>query len=209
MYLDITRRTFPARSSRVHDCLIRGGATTTYCQKTDESEYAYCHCEGLVSNPLFVNRPAAICFPALPGGLPNQLGRTRRSVVDTAESTSRNVRIQVRSQYIPGRSAPSLHQWFFAYRISIANESKETIQLLSRHWIITDARGHEQEVEGEGVVGEQPVLAPGESFEYTSGCPLTTPFGSMRGKYQMLNRDGEQFDVAIPAFILRVPGSMN
>ena len=143
------------------------------------------------------------------GALPIQRGRPTRSAVDSSESTSRNVRVQVRSQYIPERSAPPRHQWFFAYRIRIANEGAETIQLLTRHWIITDARGHVEEVNGEGVVGEQPVLEPGESFEYTSGCPLTTPFGSMRGEYQMVNREGEQFDVAIPEFVLIVPGAMN
>ena len=129
--------------------------------------------------------------------------------MDYAESTCRNVRIQVHCQYIPGRSAPPLHQWFFAYRIRIANEGSEAIQLLARHWVITDAQGHVQEVSGEGVVGEQPVIEPGEAFEYTSGCPLTTPFGSMRGEYQMTDRTGERFDVEIPAFALRVPGSVN
>lgn len=129
--------------------------------------------------------------------------------MENAESLTRNIRVQVRSEYMPERSAPPRHQWFFAYRIRIANEGPETIKLLTRHWIITDARGHVEEVNGEGVVGEQPVLEPGQSFEYTSGCPLTTPFGSMCGEYQMINSSGEQFDVMIPAFPLRVPGSMN
>jgi len=129
--------------------------------------------------------------------------------VENSESITRNIRIHVRSEYIPERSAPPRHQWFFAYRIRIANEGAETIQLLARHWVITNASGHVEEVNGEGVVGEQPVIEPGEAFEYTSGCPLTTPFGSMHGEYQMVNRNGEQFDVAIPAFVLRVPGSMN
>ncbi len=129
--------------------------------------------------------------------------------MESSESITRNVRIQVRSEYVPERSAPPRHQWFFAYRIRIANEGTETIQLLTRHWVITNAQGHVEEIKGEGVVGEQPVIEPGHAFEYTSGCPLTTPFGSMRGEYQMINRDGEQFDVTIPAFVLRVPGSMN
>ena len=129
--------------------------------------------------------------------------------MENSESITRNIRIHVRSEYIPERSAPPRHQWFFAYRIRIANEGAETIQLLARHWVITNASGHVEEVNGEGVVGEQPVIEPGEAFEYTSGCPLTTPFGSMHGEYQMVNRNGEQFDVAIPAFVLRVPGSMN
>jgi ApaG protein len=129
--------------------------------------------------------------------------------VENSESITRNIRIHVQSEYIPERSAPPRHQWFFAYRIRIANEGAEPIQLLARHWVITNASGHVEEVNGEGVVGEQPVIEPGEAFEYTSGCPLTTPFGSMHGEYQMVNRNGEQFDVAIPAFVLRVPGSMN
>lgn len=129
--------------------------------------------------------------------------------MENSESITRNIRIHVRSEYIPERSAPPRHQWFFAYRIRIANEGPETIQLLARHWVITNASGHVEEVNGEGVVGEQPVIEPGEAFEYTSGCPLTTPFGSMHGEYQMVNRNGEQFDVTIPAFVLRVPGSMN
>jgi len=133
----------------------------------------------------------------------------RASCVENSESITRNIRIHVRSEYIPERSAPPRHQWFFAYRIRIANEGAETIQLLARHWVITNASGHVEEVNGEGVVGEQPVIEPGEAFEYTSGCPLTTPFGSMHGEYQMVNHNGEQFDVTIPAFVLRVPGSMN
>ena len=133
----------------------------------------------------------------------------RPTTVENTESITRNVRVQVRSQYIPERSAPPKHQWFFAYRIRIANEGSETIQLLTRHWVITDARGHVEEVNGDGVVGEQPVIEPGEAFEYTSGCPLTTPFWSMHGEYSMANHEGERFDVTIPAFILRLPGSMN
>lgn len=129
--------------------------------------------------------------------------------MDTSESVTRNIRIQVQSRYLPERSAPPRNQWFFAYRIRIANEGDETIQLLTRHWVITDATGHVEEVNGDGVVGEQPAIEPGHAFEYTSGCPLTTPFGSMHGEYQMINPLGEQFDVTIPAFVLRVPGTMN
>jgi ApaG protein len=129
--------------------------------------------------------------------------------VDSPEAVTRDIRIRVQSQYVPERSAPPRRQWFFAYKIRIANEGPETIQLLTRHWIITDAKGHVEEVVGEGVLGEQPVIMPGEAFEYTSACPLTTPFGSMRGHYQMVTRNGEPFDVSIPAFVLRVPGTMN
>jgi ApaG protein len=131
------------------------------------------------------------------------------SAVEISQAVTRKIRIQVRSRYLPERSAPPQHQWFFAYRIRIANESSETIQLLTRHWVITDANGRVEEVNGEGVVGEQPILDPGDTFEYTSGCPLTTPFGSMKGEYRMVSRLGEEFDVTIPPFVLRIPGSMN
>jgi len=94
------------------------------------------------------------------------------------------------------------------YTVQISNESSETVQLLSRHWIITDATGEVQEVRGPGVVGEQPVLAPGESFEYTSGCPLTTPFGSMNGTYQMVTSRGERFDATIAPFTLSEPHAL-
>jgi ApaG protein len=129
--------------------------------------------------------------------------------VENSEALTHNVRVQVSSQYIPERSAPPRHQWFFAYKIRIANEGAETIQLLTRHWVITDANGHVEEVNGEGVVGEQPVLEPGGVFEYTSACPLRTPFGSMRGEYRMVSRSGEEFEVTIAPFALRVPRSMN
>lgn len=129
--------------------------------------------------------------------------------MENSEAITHNVRVRVNSQYVPERSAPPRHQWFFAYRIRIANEGRQAVQLLARHWVITDANGHEEEVEGEGVVGEQPVIEPGAAFEYTSGCPLGTPFGSMRGEYRMVSRVGEEFQVTIPPFVLRVPGSMN
>ncbi len=142
-------------------------------------------------------------------GLPNCTGCLRRLEVDSSEAITRNIRIQVQSRYLPERSAPPRSQWFFAYTIRIANEGHETIQLLTRHWVITDATGHVEEVKGDEVVGEQPVIEPGNAFEYSSGCPLTTPFGSMRGEYQMITHRGEQFDVTIPAFVLRMPGTMN
>ena len=99
----------------------------------------------------------------------------------TSEAVTNNVRVEVESQYAPERSQPFQNEWFFAYTVRITNERDETVQLLSRHWIITDATGHIQEVKGPGVVGEQPTLAPGESFQYTSGCPLPTSTGVMRG----------------------------
>jgi len=123
----------------------------------------------------------------------------------TSEAVTRGIRVNVTSQYSPERSQPSKNQWFFLYTIEISNEGTETVQLVTRHWIITDASGHVEEVKGPGVVGQQPVLAPGEAFEYTSGCPLTTPFGMMQGTYQMVNQDGEQFDVEIAQFQLSEP----
>ncbi len=125
--------------------------------------------------------------------------------VFTSEAVTRGFRVKVRSRFDPGRSRPAEGQWFFLYTITIANEGEETAQLVSRHWIIHDGNGHREEVRGPGVVGETPTLAPGESFEYTSGCPLTTEVGSMRGTYQMVTPTGERFDVAIAEFTLSPP----
>ncbi len=125
--------------------------------------------------------------------------------MSTSEALTRGVRVQVRSQFAPERSNPAAHQWFFLYTVTIANEGAETVQLMTRHWIITDGNGHVEEVKGPGVVGEQPVLKPGESFTYTSGCPLTTALGTMEGTYQMVTASGEAFDAAIAAFILSEP----
>jgi ApaG protein len=122
-----------------------------------------------------------------------------------SEALTRGVRVRVQSEYSPDQSAPSKNQWFFLYTVSISNESAETVQLLTRHWIITDGTGHIEEVRGPGVVGKQPTLKPGDSFEYTSGCPLTTPFGVMEGTYQMVTQDGERFDAKIAPFTLSEP----
>ena len=123
----------------------------------------------------------------------------------TSDTVTQGVRVQVMAQYSPEQSQPSQNQWFFLYTVQISNEGVETVQLISRHWIITDANHQVKEVRGPGVVGKQPVLDPGESFQYTSGCPLSTPFGSMRGTYQMLKPDGERFDVEIGPFALTEP----
>jgi ApaG protein len=123
----------------------------------------------------------------------------------TSETTTRGVRVAVVSEYAADRSRPLQHQYFFLYTITISNEGAETVQLLTRHWIITDGGGHIEEVRGPGVVGQQPVLAPGESFTYTSGCPLATPFGTMEGTYQMVTRGGEEFDAKIAPFTLSEP----
>ena len=125
----------------------------------------------------------------------------------TSEATTRSIRVHVESQYDPTRSRPQHSEWFFLYTVTITNEGRDTVQLMSRHWVITDGMGKVEEVRGPGVVGKQPVLAPGQSFEYTSGCPLSTPFGSMHGTYQMVNQAGEQFDIEIAAFTLSEPYS--
>lgn len=123
----------------------------------------------------------------------------------TSEAVTRGIRVSVVAEYAPDRSRPLQKQWFFLYTITITNEGSDTVQLLTRHWIITDGSGHVEEVRGPGVVGEQPILGPGEAFTYTSGCPLTTPFGTMEGSYQMVNREGEMFDVKIAPFTLSEP----
>lgn len=123
----------------------------------------------------------------------------------TSEAVTRQIRVSVVAEYSAERSRPHDRQWFFLYTITIANEGPETVQLLARHWIITNGEGTVEEVRGPGVVGEQPVLAPGESFTYTSGCPLRTPFGTMEGTYQMVNRQGEAFEARIAAFTLSEP----
>jgi ApaG protein len=123
----------------------------------------------------------------------------------SSEAVTRNIRVQVRAEFSAERSRPADHHWFFLYTITITNEGEDTVQLLTRHWIITDSNTRVEEVRGPGVVGEQPVLQPGQSFAYTSGCPLGTPFGVMEGTYQMVTPTGEQFDAEIAAFTLSEP----
>lgn len=119
--------------------------------------------------------------------------------------TTRGITVTVEPVYLDDQSSPGEGHYVWAYRVRIDNNGKETVQLKRRHWKITDALGRMQEVQGAGVVGEQPVLEPGGSYEYTSGTPLTTPSGIMMGTYQMENDDGETFDVSIPAFSLDSP----
>ncbi len=126
-----------------------------------------------------------------------------------SEATTQGIRVEVESFYDSERSAPQENYFFFAYQVTISNVGRRTTQLVSREWVITDANGEVQKVRGPGVVGEQPVLAPGEKFEYTSFCPLPTPVGSMQGTYQMLAEDGESFDAEIAPFSLAVPHSLN
>jgi len=120
-------------------------------------------------------------------------------------STTRNIEIEVEPFYLEDRSDPENGRYVWGYRVTIANNSDEFVQLLARYWRITDAAGRVEEVRGPGVVGEQPELNPGDSFQYTSGCPLRTSSGFMVGSYTMRDEDGELFDVDIPAFALDLP----
>jgi ApaG protein len=126
-----------------------------------------------------------------------------------SEAVTQGIRVQVESHYHPERSRPAEEEWFFSYAIKIRNEGTRTVQLLTRHWIITDANGHVQEIRGPGVVGQQPLLSAGQSFEYTSFCPLKTSFGTMHGTYQMVTDSGEKFDAEIAPFPLGEPHSIN
>lgn len=125
--------------------------------------------------------------------------------ITSSEAITDGIRVTVRACYSLEHSDPGRSQWFFLYTIRITNEGSQTVQLTDRHWIIVDAAGGTQEVRGEGVVGDQPVLEPGEHFEYTSGCPLSTPFGSMAGSYRMQREDGSVFDAEIALFELVQP----
>ena len=123
------------------------------------------------------------------------------------EAVTRGVRVRVVASYLPQQSDPQEGRWVWAYVIEIDNEGDETVQLVDRHWVITDGHGRVEEVQGPGVVGEQPVLEPGDSYQYTSGCPLGTDSGVMVGSYGMITEGGERFEAAIPAFSLHMPGA--
>ena len=126
-----------------------------------------------------------------------------------SDSTTRGIRVEAQSSFVPERSSEREGYYFFAYRIRISNVGSESAQLVSRQWIITDGDGKVQRVVGPGVVGEQPILPPGGSFEYTSFCPLPTPVGAMEGTYHMLLPAGDAFEVEIAPFTLAVPGALN
>lgn len=121
------------------------------------------------------------------------------------EAVTRQIRVRVRPEYVADQSAPEDNYFFWSYTVEISNLGPETVQLRSRHWRITDANGRTEEVRGPGVVGQQPKLGPGESYTYTSGCPLKTPQGLMVGSYQMVDAGGQPFDIVIPAFSLDSP----
>ena len=122
-------------------------------------------------------------------------------------AVTRQIEVTVEPRFMPERSSVERSQYFWAYSIVITNAGRETVQLRTRHWIITDATGKKQEVKGDGVVGEQPTLAPGERFEYTSGVPLPTASGFMTGRYQMVTAGGEKFEIDVPTFSLDSPDS--
>ena len=123
--------------------------------------------------------------------------------------TTRDIEVSVNPFYVPDQSDPESRYFLFGYTVTIANRGQEDVQLLARHWIVTDGKNHVEEVRGDGVIGKQPTLAPGESFEYTSACPLRTPTGNMRGSYQMTDVAGRRFAVRIPLFFLRHPDTFH
>ena len=126
-----------------------------------------------------------------------------------SDITTRGIRVQVRSFYDPERSSPEESYYFLAYQVRITNQGTEAAQLISREWIITDGNGEEQRVQGPGVVGEQPILSPGDAYEYMSFCPLPTPVGTMHGSYRMVTPGGDSFDATIAPFGLAVPNAVN
>ena len=133
----------------------------------------------------------------------------RAELAPISEAVTNDIRVEVLARYSPENSRPQQDAWVFQYTVRITNQGTETVQLISRHWIITDALEHIEEVQGPGVVGEQPVLAPGESFKYSSWCPLKTPVGMMHGTYQMVRIGGSQFDIQIAPFGLKAPYTVN
>ena len=122
------------------------------------------------------------------------------------EAVTRDITVRVSVSYLSDQSEPGRGRWFWAYHIRIENDAHQAVQLLSRRWTITDGRGSQHMVEGEGVVGEQPMIAPGSSYDYVSGCPLATRHGRMEGRYKMMAEDGSRFSIDIPAFVLELPG---
>ena len=124
-------------------------------------------------------------------------------------ATTRDVTVRVSVSFMLDQSAPRLGKWFWTYHIRLENGGDHAVQLLSRRWVIADGRGARHEVRGDGVVGEQPVIEPGASFDYVSGCPLATPSGAMQGTYRMVREDGAIFDVEIPRFALLAPAVLH
>ena len=131
------------------------------------------------------------------------MAELRSELTALSEAVTHNIRVEVMSRYAPENSRPHHGEWVFQYTVRITNQGTDTVQLVSRHWIITDAADETREVKGLGVVGDQPVLAPGESYKYSSWCPLKTPVGMMSGTYQMVRSSGEPFDIEIAPFGLK------
>ena len=138
----------------------------------------------------------------VPTGLFDMMRHDLERAARMYRAVTRQIEVTVEPNFLPERSSAERCEFFWSYTIVITNTGEETVQLRTRHWIITDASGRKQEVRGEGVVGEQPVLAPGERFEYTSGVPLPTASGIMTGRYQMVTDSGEHFEIDIPTFSL-------
>ena len=134
---------------------------------------------------------------------------TQHDHSETSTATTRGIHVQVQPEFLGSQMVDGRSVWFHAYHVTIVNRGDVTAQLLTRHWIITNARGEEKQVRGPGVVGEQPILNPGETFRFTSGCPMDTSLGSMHGSYQMVGADGEAFDAEIAPFTLSDPQSLN
>jgi len=130
-----------------------------------------------------------------------------RKLARMYRAVTRKIEVTVEPNFMPERSSVEKREYFWSYTIVITNTGAETVQLRTRYWIITDATGHQENVRGEGVVGEQPVLAPGERFKYTSGVPLPTASGFMTGRYQMVSESGEKFEIDVPTFSLDSPDS--
>lgn len=126
-----------------------------------------------------------------------------------SDAVTNSLRVEVLSRYSPEHSRPTESEWVFQYTVRITNQGTDTVQLLSRHWMITDGTGEVREVKGPGVVGQQPMLRPGESFKYSSWCPLKTPMGMMYGAYQMVASNGSRFEIEIAPFALRAPQRVN
>ena len=152
-------------------------------------------------------QPANPAGPAIgsPGILGYDAAQDFRKLARMYRAVTRQIEVTVEPNFLPERSSVDRGQYFWSYTIVITNTGAETVQLRTRHWIITDATGRKQEVRGEGVVGEQPVLAPGERFEYTTGVPLPTASGFMTGRYQMVSESGERFEIDVPTFSLDSP----
>src|ERR1017187_1593478 len=143
----------------------------------------------------------------VPPGFFAMMPRDLERIPRMYRAVTRQIEVTVEPNFLPERSSVERREYFWSYTVVITNTGDETVQLRTRHWIITDASGRKQEVRGEGVIGEQPVLAPGERFEYTSGVPLQTASGFMSGRYQMVSESGERFEIEVPAFSLDSPDS--